>query len=836
MGVVSVLFVMGMTCASCVGALERVLLGVAGVFAATVTLLPGGRAVVRHDPAICGLRDIVDAIEEAGYTAEPEILGQDNANGDDESELMVRAWRFRFLVSLAFGIPVFVFAMVLDAWNPVTRRVLREPFYNSLTPLAVVLTGLATPVHLGPGMAFHRGAYKSLRGGHANMDVLVSLGTNAAYLFSLGVVIAAIFDTSGDGGGGHLFFETSTLLVVFLSLGKWLEHVAKLRTTAAIRTLLDVAPATAILLTAAPGADSPAGSHPPTADFKIHVAGERVVPSSELCPGDLVRVHSGAKFPADGEIYLGGTHVDESMVTGESRPVHRGVGDAVIGGSLNVSSPVVARVTRTGADTTLAQIARLISEAQSSRAPIQAFADRISQYFVPVILAIAVLTFGVWMILSRAGAIPAGWIPHGMSSVLFSLTFAVSVLVVACPCALGLATPTAVMVGTGVGARLGILIKGGAALETAHRVNAVVFDKTGTLTLGKPRVTAVVMPSGTVLDAGNPSAMRAWIAPGASSRPDVLSLLRSIATVEKGSDHPLASAAVLFAGSILGVDVALLPEPQGVQIVDGKGVQGLVSAGELVGVGNRALIESFGAELSKEVDDSARRLESGGGTVVFAVTAPRRRVRHETPAAPASVLGALCIADAPREEAMGVISSLKATGCEVYMVTGDNWTTAKFMGDALGIDKIYAEVPPEGKAAKVKEIMGGHNRTVAMVGDGINDAPALATAHLGIAIGAGTDVAVETADVVLMASNLWGVVNAIDLSRVAYRRIKINMFWAFIFNVVGIPVAAGAFFPLVRVALPPWLAGLSMAASSVAVVSSSLLLKRYRPAFPQGQN
>jgi Cu+-exporting ATPase len=929
--ITTVFSVTGMTCASCVSSLDRILGALPSVSKATVMLLPHGHARVTHGRDI-EPRDIMDAIEDAGFGASLETSGfavGGGGNGDDDGGGEARLWRLRFLVSVLLGVPVFVLAMVLDSWTPSTRASLRRPIINGLTPLLLSLFVLTTPIYFGPGLVFHVGAFRALRRRSANMDTLVSIGTSAAYWFSTATVIIALADTSGEEGHREHFFETAALLVLFLTLGKWLEHLAKRRTTSALRELMDLSPPSATLLDVKAGGgggnsnndddnnknnnnnnnnndddddddndnenannigvvvnngDTVVNDPGSPGCAVLEILGERTVASALLRRGDYVRVAPGGKFPADGIVVRGKSHADESMVTGESLPVARGPGDLVIGGSINTSAPLVVQITRTGADTTLAQMASLIAEAQSSRAPIQAFADRVSRVFVPIVMSISAVTFLIWIALSSSGTLPDDWIPEGSSPFLFSLTFAVAVLVIACPCALGLATPTAVMVGTGVGARLGVLIKGGEALESAHSVDAVIFDKTGTLTLGTPTVTATILPDGTVIEAGSDE-------PSPKREPAVAAMLSAAAFAECGSTHPLATAITTYARETLGGGAGaadgsgptrawMAEEPGDVEIVDGMGLVARREDATEIFVGNRAMLATRAlVKLPEAFEAAAARLEARGRTVVFvasragsggdgdaihvsgksdttvspgnapatttttpaaSVTAVAEHadampspagVDAATAASPAlsgTLLGAIGIADALRPEAPAVVARLLSMGVAVYMVTGDNKTTADRVAEQLGIANVFAEVPPAGKSERVAALRG-EGRSVAMVGDGVNDAPALAASNLGIAIGAGTDVAIQAADVVLIGSSIVGVVTAIDLAKATYTRIKVNMFWAFIFNVVGVPVAAGVLFPAIKVVLPPWMAGMAMASSSVMVVCSALLLKRHRP-------
>ena len=952
--------VQGMTCTSCVAGLERVLGGIDGVSRAVVTLLPHGSARVTHDRNQVEPRVLLDAIEGAGYSAEV-VTGagewdRDIVGADAEGAV----WRRRFFASVLFGIPVFVLAVVLGMWWPSMRdhMGLSHPFANGLTPLLSALGLLTTPIYFGPGLVFHIGAWKALRRGRANMDTLVSIGTSAAYWYSFVMVILAAVDTADPPTHRENFFETAALLILFLTLGKWLEHSAKRRTTSAMRELMDLSPPTALVLEVSASGSNNANLNANAASDVdgVEFGGERIMASSLLQRGDYVRVAPGTSFPADGIVFRGSSHVDESMVTGESRPIARKPKDAVIGGSLNLTSPLIVLVTRTGEDTTLAQMANLIAEAQSSRAPIQAFADRVSAVFVPVILAAATVTFAVWFSLSMTGTLPDDWIPEGETPLLFSLKFSVAVLVIACPCALGLATPTAVMVGTGVGARLGVLIKGGRALEAAHSVDAVIFDKTGTLTVGAPTVTRAILPDGSHFDFEIPIEEQRDIddESAVTTVPlDVRIMLAAASSLEKGSAHPLASAisdcGALHVGAGPEIE-AWCGEPTVVDVIDGKGLVGRVQE-RLTCVGNLRLMAFHAITVPDSCTTATLAMqEESGSTVVFVagggrhprpvpfrdsepepsqdtdkaiakqctfsqpdeklgggakvlplpagtndpgcdpdnegnnvsrrsstlppVPAPARLVATPEPevalalgpgdprlSAPSvslssgsnrgasgkssianacrdevsssqdqlRFLGALCISDAPRPEAAAVVARLQHLGTHVYMVTGDTRSTASHMAQRLGIEpsRVFAEVPPAGKSDRVNALKE-EGYTVAMVGDGINDAPALAAADVGIAIGAGTDVAIQTAEVVLMGGSIMGVVTALDLARASYDRIKINMFWAFIFNVIGVPLAAGVLYPAIRIALPPWVAGLAMASSSVMVVGSALLLKKFK--------
>jgi Cu+-exporting ATPase len=612
------------------------------------------------------------------------------------------------------------------------------------------------------GAEFHAGFLKDLRYRSASMATLVSLGTNAAYLFSVAVTLwphtfmdlgVMTFDRHGRSSP-MTYYETSAVVITLVLLGRWLELRARGRTSDAIRRLMTLAPRTARLIR--DGHD-------------VDVAVEDVV------AGDLVRIRPGESIPVDGVVVDGASTVDESMLTGESVPVSKAPGAAVFSGTMNRTGAFVFRATRVGAETTLARIIKLVADAQGSRAPIQRLADRVAAVFVPVVLVIAALTFAAWAL---AGPSP---------SLLYALTNAVAVLVIACPCAMGLATPTAIMVGTGKGAEHGVLIKNAAALERLGRGQVVVFDKTGTLTVGALTVTDVVPAPGVPED-------------------DVLAVA---AAVEQGSEHPLGEA-ILARAKDRGL---ALPAVSDFTAVPGQGIQGRGPDGRVF-LGNRRLMQVRGVDLSP-VAERAAALASEGKTVVFVALGSR-------------LLGLVAAADALKPDAASAVAALRARGLEVVMLTGDQRATADAIARQAGIERVIAEVLPDAKAKAIEELRGAH-APIIMVGDGINDAPALAQADVGVAMGSGTDVAIEAADVTLMRGRLAGVVAAIDLSRQTIRTIKENLVWAFGYNVILIPVAAGVLYPLWGVVLSPVLAGAAMAFSSVSVVTNSLRLKRWSP-------
>ncbi len=734
--------VKGMHCAACVGKVERALRGVQGVDEASVNLA-NERATVWVDSRSAELEPMRRAVEGAGYTV-PEEIARTPESEDRERvarAALDRRLRIKALVGAAVSLPVLIGSMPeIFPWAP---GWLQHPW---------LLWALTTPVQFWVGWQFHAGFARDLRHRSASMDTLVSLGTNAAYFFSAAVTL---WPHAFMAAGAMHYFEVSALLMTFLVTGRWLEARARGGTSEAIRRLMTLTPRTARVM---------------------HAGREQDVPIDQVIVGDLLRVRPGDRVAVDGDVVEGASTVDESMLTGESLPVEKGPGAAVVGGSINRTGSFTFRATRVGADTVLARIIKLVEEAQGSKAPIQRVADRVASVFVPVVLAIAALTFGLWLWL---GPTPA---------VVWALTSAVGVLVIACPCAMGLATPTAIMVATGRGAELGLLIRSASALELLHKVAVVVFDKTGTLTLGRPTVTDVAPARGAEAN-------------------EVLALA---AAAEQGSEHQLGEAIVTEAKA-RGL---ALPPVKSFRAVPGHGVEGQRADGWVL-LGNARLMAARGIDTSL-LESRARELASAGKTSVFVASGGR-------------ALGLIAVADPLKPEAPLAVAALTALGVEVVMLTGDGHLTAEAIARRAGIERVLAEVLPERKAAEVKRL-GEGGAIVAMVGDGINDAPALAQAGVGIAMGSGTDVAMEAADVTLMRGDLLGVVDAILLSRRTIRIIRENLIWAFGYNLLLVPVAAGALYPFWGITLSPILAGLAMALSSVSVVANSLRLRRFDPA------
>ncbi|KAL6770434.1 CTP1B [Auxenochlorella protothecoides x Auxenochlorella symbiontica] len=883
-------------------ALEAALRAVPGVVRASVDPVAAG-AEVRYDPARTGPRALVAAAAAAGFAAAPEPARGPGSAADGARE--AERWRRAFLRAAALTAPVFAVAMVLPhlacmAW-------LYQTQLAGFPADQVLKWALATPVQFGCGARFHVGALRALARRAANMDVLVSLGTNAAYFYSLLSILhhhaASHHQTLAYKPTD--FFETAAMLITLVLFGKYLEAGAKAQTGAALAALCALAPATAILIEGAGdegeehadgwvAPDGP-GTRPEPADADPSPSTtEREIDCALVHVGDLLKVLPGARVPADGVVASGAGHVDESLLTGEAAPVAKSPGDAVVGGSLNLRGTLRVRATRVGADSALSQIVRLVEGAQLAKAPIQALADRVSAVFVPIVVVLASITFGVWYAAGRGGWYPAAWLPEGHTPLLFALLFGIAVLVIACPCALGLATPTAVMVGTGVGAAHGILIKGGDALERAAGVTHVAFDKTGTLTAGRPRaVDVAVFASGV---AASDAALLAAALEQESEHPlagAVLALAAGLLAAEKGGGgagaedrdgaKPIALACPAPPAAAAGAGAGLphqrmqglagrVPVVHDFRAFPGEGVSGRVplyrdaggAQGDAAGGtgpwttarggGNALRLTSqhrswfaapdrlrsaAGASGASELEvavGSARFLEqrgvevAGDGTAdAYVRAAQARGCTVILVSAGAALLAAVAVADPVRPEARGVVAALRAAGVGCTLLTGDNWRTARAVASQLGLDHVVAEVLPAGKVAALRALQAAPGAVVAMVGDGVNDAPALAAADVGVAVGSGADVAVEAADLVLVRSDLEDVLGALGLARATLRRIRWNYAFALGYNALAIPAAAGALYPFFRVQLPPWVAGACMALSSVSVVCSSLMLRRHVP-------
>ena len=731
----------GMHCAACAGRIEDALQGLVGVQQAQVNFATE-RAAVHFNSAEVDAPVIRRRIEEIGY-------GVPAVDPDDPMDLerLARAAEIRdlstkFLVSLALGIPVMLGSMPgLFPWAPAW---LQQP---------VALLILATPVQFWVGWSFYQATWAAMKQKTADMSTLIALGTSAAYAYSAAVTFLPQAFTD-LGVGTHVYFDTAVMILALIVLGRLLEARARGQTSEAIRKLMGLQARTARVW-----------RHGNTVD----------IPVGDVAIGDLVLVRPGEKVPVDGDITEGGSTIDESMLTGESLPLDKAVGDAVFGGTLNRSGSFTMRAERVGRDTVLAQIVRLVEEAQGSKAPIQRVADRVARVFVPAVMVIALLTFAAWL----------AWGPAPV--IAFALLNFVAVLIIACPCALGLATPTAIRVGTGKGAELGILFKSGPALETAHRLQAVVLDKTGTLTRGEPSVTDVATHNGFT----------------------DTEVLRLAASTERASEHPVAQAIVAAARA----DSLELEAATNAQALPGRGVTATVGS-HAVRIGNHALMEDADIALGK-LQEIAEGLAGDGKTPVYV-------------ALNGKAAGIIAVSDTLKPYAREAVVALRQLGLDVLMLTGDHQRSAEAVARQVGIEAVLAGVLPDQKAAQVKRLQSQGKR-VAVVGDGINDAPALAQADVGIAIGTGTDIAMAAADVSLISGDLRGVATAMQLSRRTMRTIRQNLFWAFIYNLLGIPVAAGVLYPLFGVSLNPALAAGAMALSSVSVVCNSLVLRRFRP-------
>ena len=776
--------VTGMTCAACEARIQRTLTRSPGVVDASVNLMMGN-ATVSFDPSATSPETLVDSIRATGYGAE---LPTQDRSAFEEQEARDRAQEDEFLElrrkAIASGV-VGVIAMVasmplMGGASHGAAGTVADPFMRwvmtSLTPLlraampwlyavpsALLSYGLLV-VTVGTmawaGRHFYTRAWLSFRHHAADMNTLIAVGTGAAFLYSLVATVAPGFFTA-HGVQPDVYYEAVVIIIALILTGNAFEARAKRQTATALRSLARLQPKTARIV---------------RPDQELDVAIDQVR------RGDIVVVRPGERIPVDGEIVSGSGAVDESMLTGESMPVSKREGDRVIGATINTSGAFRYRATTLGADSVLAQIVKLMRDAQGSRAPIQKLADRVSAVFVPVVLSIAIITFVIWFVAQHASGVGGG------AAVVRAFAAAVAVLIIACPCAMGLAVPTAVMVASGKGAEMGILIKGGQALQRAGDVTTVVLDKTGTVTEGKPTVTDLIQTTDVSYSRGE--------------------LLGLIASLERSSEHPLADAVVRYAVE----QRAELESVEDFQSIPGQGAVGVVD-GHAVAAGNEALMADYSVNVESLASDAAR-LSAAGKTPMYAAVDGR-------------LAGLIAVADPIRPTSRAAIAELRAMGLDVVMLTGDNQRAADAVGRDAGVDRVVAGVLPEGKVAEIARIQQ-QGKVVAMVGDGINDGAAIARSDLGFAIASGTDVAVEAADVALMRGDLGGVVQAIKLSRRTMRTMKQNLFWAFVYNVVGIPIAAGVLYPFFGVLLSPILASAAMAFSSVSVVSNSLRLRRFR--------
>lgn len=736
----------GMTCASCAQTVEKATGTLNGVISSSVNLATE-KMTVDYDPAILTVSDITQAVADSGYAAHEDI---DSMNTVEDSKMkkgkyIHSMWK-RFVASAIVTVPLLYISMGHMAGLPLPSVI--DPTMNPAI-FALLQLILTLPVMFF-GRQFFTVGFKTLFKGHPNMDSLVALGTGAAFIYSVGATIAIWF---GYGDFSEvLYYESAAVILTLITLGKYLEVRSKGKTSEAIEKLMGLAPKTALVVRDGK-------------EIKLSI--------DEVAVGDTVIVKPGEKIPVDGKVLEGMTSVDEAMLTGESIPVEKNPGDNVIGASINKNGTIQYKATKVGKDTALSQIIKLVEEAQGSKAPIAKMADIISGYFVPIVIVIALISSLAWYFGGEDG--------------LFSLTIAISVLVIACPCALGLATPTAIMVGTGKGAENGVLIKGGVALETTHKIQTIVFDKTGTITEGKPKVTDIITENG-ISDT---------------------ELLQLTASAEKGSEHPLGEAIVKGAEE---KDLKL-SKSENFNAIPGQGIEVEIDGKKLL-AGNKKLMDTRNISL-KTLAEIADTLARNGKTPMYVAINDQ-------------IAGIIAVADTVKENSVAAIEKLHKMGIEVAMITGDNKGTAEAIARQVGIDRVLSEVLPEDKANEVKKLQSG-GKKVAMVGDGINDAPALAQAEIGIAIGSGTDVAIESADIVLMRSDLMDVSTAVELSKATIRNIKENLFWAFAYNIIGIPFAMGIFYFFGGPLLNPIIAGAAMSLSSVSVLLNALRLKRFKP-------
>lgn len=741
--------VLGMSCASCSSTVEKTASKLKGMEKASVNLA-SEKLSVTYNPLELSVRDLTDAVTRSGYEIVPKEEEQMTIADPEEKKKVSNEemYRKRTILSAIFTIPLLIISMgpMVGLQLPALIDHVRNPGNHALVQLALTI-----PV-VWSGKAYFEQGFKTLFKGHPNMNSLIALGTTAAFIYSLTATFVILFVNTD--ATMLLYYETSAVILAFHTLGKYLEERSKGRMSEAIQKLMNLVPKTARI---------------------VHNGEEEEIAIEKVSPGDVIRVRPGEKMPVDGMIVKGRTAVDESMLTGESMPVSKDIGDAIIGASMNKNGSIDYRATKVGKDTTLSQIIQLVEDAQGSKAPIAKLADIITGYFVPIVIGLSIISSIVWLVAGQ--------------SFIFALTILISVLVIACPCALGLATPTAIMVGTGKGAEYGVLIKSGDALETIHDIDTIVFDKTGTLTEGKPSVTDIVLRQQSVLDKRD--------------------LLRLAASAEKGSEHPLGEAIVTQAET----DELKLKEISHFEAIPGQGLLAKVEK-HTVYFGNKKLMTEQHFTIT-ELEEKANQLADQGKTPMYL-------------ALDGIVEGIIAVADTLKKNSIETIEALHSQGIEIAMITGDNTRTAKAVAREANIDYVLSDVLPQDKANEVKKLQNG-NKKVVMVGDGINDAPALAQADVGMAIGSGTDVAVESADVVLMRSDIKEVLTAIELSKDTLKNIKQNLFWAFAYNIVGIPVAMGALYLFGGPLLNPAFAAAAMSFSSVSVLLNALRLKNFEP-------
>ena len=763
----------GMTCAACSNAIDSTVNSLAGVEQVLVNLT-SEYARVKFNQAQIGIRDIIDEIEGIGFgaTIRAQELNLDKLARTEE----IASWKQKFLISFILSVP-FVFIML---FNLIGITILKDVQVLNIPVDVWVGFLFATALQFGVGKVFYKKAFKTVRKLKFTMDTLVVLGTSTAYFYS---IFSVLYGLLVPEFSPYVFFETSAFLLTFIVLGKFLEARAKGQTSEAIKNLAKLKAKSAKLL---------------IFDDTGNITKEQEIDAELIQKGDTLKIYPGEKIPADGVVVFGQSSVNESMITGESLPVEKTSGKAVIGATVNLEGVLHIEATQVGSESSLSQIIKLVEEAQESKPPIQAFADKVSSRFVPAIIIFSLMVFTSWFLLLSTGIVPSSYLLSGTSNFIFALLLAISVLVIACPCALGLATPTAVMVGTGIGAKQGILIKGGEPLELIHRTDTVLLDKTGTITTGSPTVTDVIISE----------YLSSREVDEASKKTEILTLAGAL---EQNSEHPLGQAIRKYANE----HTDSFPKVSSFKAITGKGVSGIIDDRTIL-VGSRKLIEKIDNNLNHQM----KKLENEGKTLVLVQEEKR-------------VLGAIAIADTVKADSKQAVKNLRKLGIDIWMVTGDNKRTALAIASQIGINNVIADATPQEKAAKIQELQA-QNKIVTFVGDGTNDSPALAQADVGIAIGAGTDIAIESAGIVLVKNSLQDVITAIHLSKKIYNKIITNFIWAFGYNILGIPIAAGVFIPIFQLLagttfiLPPALAGLAMALSSISVVSNSLLLKRYK--------
>lgn len=734
--------IQGMSCAACAKAVERVTLKLDGVENSNVNLATE-KLVISFDENLVQENKIVSSIEKAGFNAVEEF--EDSIELESSKEEQIENLKYRFIISALFALPLLYISMGFMLGMPVPKVI--DPNFNPLN-FALIQLGFTVPIVI-LGRKFYSVGIKSLIKKSPNMDSLIAIGTSAAFLY--GIYATLMIYKGQSDYAHHLYFESAAVIITLITLGKYLESVSKGKTSEAIKKLIELSPKTA----------------------RVWSDGiEQDISVEEVKLGDIVVVKPGEKMPVDGEVVDGITFVDEAMLTGESIPVEKKAGDLIFAASINKNGAIKYKATKIGRDTVISQIIHLVEEAQGSKAPIARLADTISGYFVPVVIILAIVSSLAWYISGE--------------TIVFSLTIFIAVLVIACPCALGLATPTAIMVGTGKGAENGVLIKSGEALETAYKVKTIVFDKTGTITEGKPEVTDIITFSDF----------------------DKNEVLESAAAAENNSEHPLGEA-IVKAAIENNIEIKKV---EYFEAISGKGIKVRLD-GELIFLGNQKLMNDNNVDVKLGVD-IANKLSKEGKTPMYISIGGK-------------LSGIIAVADVIKVSSENAIKRLKAMGIEVAMITGDNKNTAEAIARQVGIETIFSEVLPADKANEIKKLQS-QNKIVAMVGDGINDAPALAQSDVGIAIGSGTDVAIESADIVLMRSDLLDVIAALQLSKSTINNIKQNLFWAFGYNVIGIPIAMGILHIFGGPLLNPMIAGAAMSLSSVSVVTNALRLRKFK--------